>query len=67
MPEEELAAYCDRLNELKTGGAQIREVHAYTVARPTPEAYATRLEPDELDAIAEAIRLRTSLPVMTFV
>jgi wyosine [tRNA(Phe)-imidazoG37] synthetase (radical SAM superfamily) len=66
MPAEELNAYCDRLNELVKDGAKIKEVHAYTVARPTPEVFATKLTKDELEAMAETIRQRTGLPVSAF-
>ena len=66
MSAEGLSAYCDRLNELVKGGAQIKEVHAYTVARPTPEAFATKLTKAELEVMAETIRTRTQLPVSTF-
>ena len=66
MSVEELSAYCDRLNELVKGGAKIKEVHAYTVARPTPEAFATKLTKGELEAMAETIRQRTGLPVSAF-
>ena len=30
-----------RLGEILRGGGRIKEVHAYTVARPTPEPWAT--------------------------
>jgi wyosine [tRNA(Phe)-imidazoG37] synthetase (radical SAM superfamily) len=66
MSETELLAYCSRLNDLVRGGAQLREVHAYTVARPTPEEWATRLEPQDLDRIARTIRQETNLPVFQF-
>jgi wyosine [tRNA(Phe)-imidazoG37] synthetase (radical SAM superfamily) len=66
MPAEELDAYCQRLNDLVQGGAKILEVHAYTVARPTPETFATRLEASELNGIAEQIRQRTGLTVSAF-
>ena len=66
MPACELDAYADRLNELVQGGAKIREVHAYTVARPTPEVFATRLSKDELEYLAGTIRKRTGLPVLSF-
>lgn len=66
MPAAELSAYCGRLEDLRRGGAQIKEVHAYTVARPTPENFATRLEPEALEAIAAAIRARTGLQVQTY-
>jgi wyosine [tRNA(Phe)-imidazoG37] synthetase (radical SAM superfamily) len=66
MPAAELEAYCDRLNEIVRAGGQLKEVHAYTVARPTPEPYATRLPADELDRLAARIRERTGLPVFAF-
>ena len=66
MPPGELDAYCDRLREIIEAGGRISEVHAYTVARPTPEAWATRLEPAELEEVAGVIRSRTGLPVSCF-
>ncbi|MBM3823861.1 MAG: radical SAM protein, partial [Verrucomicrobia bacterium] len=33
---DELKAYGDRLNEIVQAGGRIAEVHAYTIARPTP-------------------------------
>ncbi len=66
MPEAELSAYCERLCDLTRQGAQIREVHAYTVARPTPEPYATRLTRAELEGVARRIQARTQLDVMIF-
>lgn len=66
MPEAELEAYCDRLTEITAAGGKIREVHLYTVARPTPEPWATRLEGPALGSLAERIRQRTGLPVATF-
>ena len=66
MPPEELAAYCERLTAILRDGGKIREVHAYTVARPTPESWATKLSKDELEAFATTIRAQTGLPVSTF-
>lgn len=66
MPPDELAAYCERLNEIVRGGGQIREVHAYTVARPTPEPWATKLVKGELETIAATIRAKTGLCVEVF-
>lgn len=66
MTEDELAAYCGRLKAIAAVGGRIREVHAYTVARPTPEVYATRLEPAELEALAAVIRQETGLRVECF-
>jgi wyosine [tRNA(Phe)-imidazoG37] synthetase (radical SAM superfamily) len=66
MPAGELAAYCGRLNEMTSAGAKIKEVHAYTVARPTPESFVSKLSKPELDAFAEIIQQDTKLKVLTF-
>ena len=66
MSASELESYCDRLQELSARGGQIREVHLYTVARPTPEAFATKLEPAELESVAATVRERTGLTVAVF-
>jgi len=66
MPEDELAAYCERLNDIIANGGMIREVQAYTIARPTPEHWATRLAANELAQIAATVRDRTHLEVLTF-
>lgn len=66
MPASELAAYCGRLNDIVAAGGRISEVHAYTVARPTPEPWATRLSAAELEQIAVGIRQQTGLRVVTF-
>ncbi len=66
MAAPELGAYCGRLNDLTIGGAQISEVHLYTVARPTPEAYAGKLEAGELESMAGQVRKETGLEVNVF-
>ena len=66
MPPSELEAYCRRLNQIRDGGGTVREVHAYTLARPTPEPWATRLSADELSGVATTIRSRTGLRVEEF-
>jgi wyosine [tRNA(Phe)-imidazoG37] synthetase (radical SAM superfamily) len=66
MPAAELEAYCARLNAIVLTGGQLKEVHAYTIARPTPEPWATKLEAEELEAIAASIRGQTGLVVRTF-
>lgn len=66
MSAQELAAYCDRLRSVTDSGGRIREVHAYTIARPTPEPFATSLTHVELEALAGTIRNRTGLTVRTF-
>jgi wyosine [tRNA(Phe)-imidazoG37] synthetase (radical SAM superfamily) len=66
MSEAEQEAYCGRLRDITDGGGQIREVHLYTVARPTPETYATKLEAIELEQMADMIRERAQLAVSVF-
>ena len=66
MSIAELEAYCGRLRDITDGGGQIREVHLYTVARPTPETYATKLEAIELEQMADMIRERAQLAVSVF-
>lgn len=66
MPAEERRAYCERLNDIVRGGGQIKEVHAYTLARPTPEAGVTKLNAEELNAVGALIRERTGLRVACF-
>jgi wyosine [tRNA(Phe)-imidazoG37] synthetase (radical SAM superfamily) len=66
MDAAELDAYCSRLNEITAGGGRIKEVHAYTVARVTPEPYATPLEPESLEQMAAVIARRTGLAVRAF-
>ena len=66
MPPEELAAYCDRLATLGRDGAQIREVHLYTIARPTPEPFCAKLTKAELEVMAATVREKTGLKVVTF-
>ncbi|MEN9732436.1 MAG: hypothetical protein RLZ45_431 [Verrucomicrobiota bacterium] len=66
MSPSELEAYCGRLRDIVAAGGVIREVHAYTIARPTPEAAATRLSPGELEAVAATIRSRTGLSVSVY-
>jgi wyosine [tRNA(Phe)-imidazoG37] synthetase (radical SAM superfamily) len=66
MPPSELQAYCQRIQALLTAGAKIQEIHLYTVARPTPVAWATRLDRATLDAMASVIRESTGAKVAVF-
>lgn len=66
MPREELTAYCARLNEMKAAGAMIKEVHAYTLARPAPEQFVGPLSTSEINAVAEQIQQQTGLPAVAF-
>jgi len=65
MPPAELDAYCGRLKSIVHAGGRISEVHAYTIARPTPEPWATLLTSEELEGLAGPIRSRPGLKVAT--
>ncbi|NLH74444.1 MAG: radical SAM protein [Verrucomicrobia bacterium] len=66
MPEAELLAYCERLRSIVLNGGKIKEVHAYTIARPVPEPWVEKLTEQELEATAAVIRGKTGLSVRTF-
>jgi wyosine [tRNA(Phe)-imidazoG37] synthetase (radical SAM superfamily) len=57
----ELAAFCDRLNEIIAAGGQLKLVQVYTIARRPAESYVTPLADAEVDAIVELVRERTGL------
>ena len=59
-------AYCDRLNEIITGGGRIKLVQLYTVARPPAEPWVTPLSDTELAALADLVHRRTGLSVARF-
>ena len=66
MSAEELKAYSGRLNDIIETGGEIKEVHLYTVARPTPEQFATKLSAENLETMAETVRSTTNLTVKIF-
>ena len=63
---EEQEAFCDRLNEIVAAGGRIKLVQIHTVARVPAEAWINPLERDELEALADVVRLRTGLRVEVF-
>jgi wyosine [tRNA(Phe)-imidazoG37] synthetase (radical SAM superfamily) len=52
----EIAAYCERLNQIQRMGGKLQAIQVYTVARPTPEPSAKPLKAAALDAIAAQIK-----------
>ncbi|MFN7957514.1 MAG: radical SAM protein [Holophagaceae bacterium] len=65
--EEELEAYCSRLEHILAQGGQLQAVQLYTVARPTPEPEARPLWHLEMDAIAASLRGRLPrLPIEVY-
>lgn len=62
----ELAAFCDRLNEVLQAGGKINLVQIYTVARDPAESWVGPLGDREVDAIVELVKRRTGLPADAF-
>ena len=60
-PAAEIAAFCDRLNEVTAAGSRIRLVQVYTVARPPAESFVASLSDAEVDSIAATVASRTGL------
>ncbi len=65
-PADELAAYCDRLNEITSAGGQIRLVQVYTVARRPAETFVAPLANEAVDAIVRLVGERTGLDAAAF-
>ncbi len=63
---EELAAFCDRLNEITAADGRIKLVQVYTVARVPAESWVTPLTDTEVDGIVELVRRRTGLQAEPF-
>lgn len=65
-PDAEVEAYCDRLNETRAQGGQLKSLHLYTVARRPAEPFVAPLGDAELDAIADRVRARVPVAVEVF-
>jgi len=65
-PAAELAAFCDRLNEITAAGGKLSLVQVYTVARQPAESFVAPLSDAEVDAIAELVRSQTGLPAAVY-
>jgi wyosine [tRNA(Phe)-imidazoG37] synthetase (radical SAM superfamily) len=66
VPPEELAAYCQRLNEINAAGGRIKLVQIHTVARKPAEMWVAPLTNAQIDTIADEVRRRTALSVAAF-
>ncbi len=62
----ELAAFCDRLQEIVVAGGKLSLVQVYTVARRPAEGFVAPLSDAEVDAIAQMVRERTGVPAAPF-
>jgi wyosine [tRNA(Phe)-imidazoG37] synthetase (radical SAM superfamily) len=65
-PDEEVRAFCDRLNEIIAEGGRIKLVQVYTIARRTAEPYATPLSRTELERITDVVRANVAAPIEAY-
>jgi wyosine [tRNA(Phe)-imidazoG37] synthetase (radical SAM superfamily) len=65
-PAAEIAAFCDRLNEIVQGGGAIKLVQVYTVARVPAESFVSALTDAEVDRLVATIHERTGLSAEPF-
>jgi wyosine [tRNA(Phe)-imidazoG37] synthetase (radical SAM superfamily) len=64
--QRELAAFCDRLNEITAAGGKLKLVQVYTVARRPAESYVGALTDAEVDAIVALVTSRTGLTARSY-
>jgi wyosine [tRNA(Phe)-imidazoG37] synthetase (radical SAM superfamily) len=64
--QQELEAFCDRLNEITAAGGKLKLVQVYTVARRPAESYVAPLTDAEVDAIVALVRDRTGLNAVAY-
>jgi len=62
----ELAAFCERLNEITAAGGKLKLVQVYTVARRPAESFVTPLADGEVDAIVALVKERTRLSAIGY-
>jgi wyosine [tRNA(Phe)-imidazoG37] synthetase (radical SAM superfamily) len=64
--QDELEAFCERLNEITTAGGQLQLVQIYTVARRPTESYVLPLSDAEVDEIVALVKERTGLTAVGY-
>jgi wyosine [tRNA(Phe)-imidazoG37] synthetase (radical SAM superfamily) len=65
-PPEEIEAFCDRLNEIRSAGGELKLAQIYTVARQPAESFVAPLTDTEVDTIADRVRERTGIAVEAY-
>jgi len=65
-PEAEIEAYCGRLNNLISAGAQIKKIQLHTIARDPAEIHASPLSSEELDWISSMVKSGVAVCVEVF-
>jgi wyosine [tRNA(Phe)-imidazoG37] synthetase (radical SAM superfamily) len=64
--EDEIEAYCGRLNNLISAGAQIKKIQLHTIARDPAEIHASPLSSGELDRISSMVKSGVAVCVEVF-
>jgi wyosine [tRNA(Phe)-imidazoG37] synthetase (radical SAM superfamily) len=62
----ELDAFCDRLDEIKLAGGQLKLVQIYTIARRPAESCVTPLADAEVDSIVALVKRRTGIEAIGY-
>ena len=65
-PAAEVEAFCARLADLLTAGAQLKAVQIYTIARKPADDALTPLTDAEVEALAATVRARVDVPVEAY-
>ena len=64
--DQEIQAYCQRLNDITDNGGSLASVQIYTIARQPAESYVTPLADEYVDAIVKQVTTQTGLLVEGF-
>ena len=64
--DQEIQAYCQRLNDITHQGGSLATVQIYTIARQPAESYVTPLADEYVDAIVKQVTTQTGLNVKGF-
>jgi wyosine [tRNA(Phe)-imidazoG37] synthetase (radical SAM superfamily) len=64
--DQEIQAYCQRLNDITNHGGSLASVQIYTIARQPAESYVTPLADETVDAIVNQVATQTGLSVEGF-
>jgi len=64
--DDEITAYCGRINDIQAAGGRIKLAQIYTVARPPAESFVGSLSDAEVDAIADRVRNETGVAAECF-
>lgn len=64
--DDEITAFCDRLNEVFSAGGRLSLVQVYTVARQPAESFVTPLSNETVDRIAATVAERVGVPTEVY-